>query len=328
LLKNKKWANVPIIVSENELKDAINVEATKVFASKLSKPIHYYHTQDFRVGVEVTNAELKTLLLDLSSGKTNQRMGKLPLVVGMPVMICHNFNVDGEVVNGCMGKLVKVRYRIDHHGVRHVISCVVASKSVERNIHPNLGANEVVALQNKVKMEFKHPYSGLKCTFQCKQLPVIPAFAITAHKSQGQTMKRVIIDLQKCSGTESPYIMISRAKSLDGLLVLHPFEKSKISCHQSQSMKNEFVCLEQLQLQTIMVVGTERECDEAEHILKASFQIQNVHMLNLPSLPPHQLVRQETTALTSSISILNNAQAREHSLSSGNENYLFSFGHT
>ena len=47
---------------------------------------------------------------------------------------------------------------------------------------------------------------------------------MTAHKAQGQTMKKVLVDfkLESCKGTESPYVMVSQVASLEGLLILRP----------------------------------------------------------------------------------------------------------
>ncbi len=38
-------------------------------------------------------------------GTTSQRLGMLPLVIGMPVMITQNFNIESGIVNGVMGIL-------------------------------------------------------------------------------------------------------------------------------------------------------------------------------------------------------------------------------
>ncbi|KAJ3965947.1 hypothetical protein EV361DRAFT_772959, partial [Lentinula raphanica] len=62
---------------------------------------------------------------------------------------------------------------------------------------------------------------------------------ITAHKSQGATYENIIVDLESCSGTEQPYVMLSRVRSLEGLIILRPFQKSRISCHQSQDIRSE-----------------------------------------------------------------------------------------
>ncbi|OSD06274.1 hypothetical protein PYCCODRAFT_1348340, partial [Trametes coccinea BRFM310] len=73
---------------------------------------------------------------------------------------------------------------------------------------------------------------------------------ITAHKAQGQTFKRVIVDLAGCRGTESPYAMLSRATSLDGVLILCPFDKKKITCGQSEDVQKEFTRLQILAHET------------------------------------------------------------------------------
>jgi hypothetical protein len=73
-----------------------------------------------------------------------------------------------------------------------------------------------------------------------------------AHKAQGQTLTKAIIDLQSCKGTEAPYVMLSRVKSLKGLLILRPFEKKKIQCRQSEDVRTEMLRLEALSLETII----------------------------------------------------------------------------
>ncbi|KAJ3807938.1 hypothetical protein EV368DRAFT_53480, partial [Lentinula lateritia] len=59
---------------------------------------------------------------------TNQRLSRLPLVIGMPVMITQNFGVESGVVNGCQGILKSVQYKVDDQGFCHAISCMVEAK--------------------------------------------------------------------------------------------------------------------------------------------------------------------------------------------------------
>ncbi|KZS90827.1 hypothetical protein SISNIDRAFT_390651, partial [Sistotremastrum niveocremeum HHB9708] len=58
-----------------------------------------------------------------SSG-TDQRMGALPLVDGMPVILTNNLDVHHGAVNGSMGTLVSVRYTLIE-GERYATSCVI-----------------------------------------------------------------------------------------------------------------------------------------------------------------------------------------------------------
>ncbi|THU76711.1 hypothetical protein K435DRAFT_704145, partial [Dendrothele bispora CBS 962.96] len=88
-------------------------------------------------------------------------MGKLPLVIGMPVMITQNFDVAGGVVNGSIGTLKSIRYRLDSAGRRHAISCVMSvspSSGASQNPLPHLQDHDVVALQDTVDLKFLHPY--------------------------------------------------------------------------------------------------------------------------------------------------------------------------
>ncbi|KAF8167651.1 hypothetical protein B0H34DRAFT_641518, partial [Crassisporium funariophilum] len=81
-------------------------------------------------------------------------MGKIPLVVGMPVMIAQNYDVEGGVVNGCTGILKKIRYQTDREGRRYATSCIVESETITGDILPSLGPNQAAVLQDTIDMTF------------------------------------------------------------------------------------------------------------------------------------------------------------------------------
>lgn len=244
------------------------------FARKHNKNLHWYYATDSHSGKVIEDQDLKQHLASLHSGKTNQRLGKLPLVIGMPVMICQNFDVEGGIVNGCPGTLKRIRFCVDEQGQRHAISCEIEAPTTTCENLPNLAAQHVAALQDTVDMCFIHPHSRKSCTIKRTQLPIIPAFAMTAHKAQGQTMERAIVDLQSCFGTESAYVMASRVKSLNGLAILRPFDKRKIQSRQSEDSRKEAKRLEYLNLHTIMRVGSGEESASAQQTLRNRYQDQ------------------------------------------------------
>ncbi|KAJ6457651.1 hypothetical protein C8R45DRAFT_844067, partial [Mycena sanguinolenta] len=88
----------------------------------------------------------------MDSGQTNQRLGKIPLVIGMPMMISQNFDVPGGVVNGCSGILKSVRYRLDAKGRRQAISCVIEAPDTSLGIVEGLPDHHVVALEDTVSI--------------------------------------------------------------------------------------------------------------------------------------------------------------------------------
>lgn len=59
------------------------------------------------------------------------------------------------------------------------------------------------------------PYSFLQRT----QIPLVPGWAITVHKSQGMTLERVIVNLTSAFAEGQVYVALSRATSLRGLKV-------------------------------------------------------------------------------------------------------------
>lgn len=62
-----------------------------------------------------------------------------------------------------------------------------------------------------------------------RQLPLMPAFAMTAHAAQGQTFSNgAIVDLKLSgsSGTMSSYAAITRVERREDLLIYRPFSRN------------------------------------------------------------------------------------------------------
>ncbi len=84
--------------------------------SEQGRSLHYYYAADLHRGKVIGDSDLRTHLQNLTSGTTSQRLGMLPLVIGMPVMITQNFDIENGVINGVTGILEKIRYRLDDDG--------------------------------------------------------------------------------------------------------------------------------------------------------------------------------------------------------------------
>ena len=191
------WKKAPIIVSDNATKDALNMKLAAKFAIETGQQLEWYYAIDKRAGKILTDPQLKTILQQLHSGQTAYRLGKIPLVKGMPVLINQNFDVEGGIVNGSTGTIESIRYIIDKNGERHLVSCTVQVKDCTNDALPHLEPHHIPILEDTVEMTFTHPFSKQKCTIHRTQVPILLAFAITVYKAQGQTLTNVIVDLEK-----------------------------------------------------------------------------------------------------------------------------------
>jgi len=167
----------------------------------------------------------------------------LTLKIGAQVMLIKN--IDETLVNGSMGKVVSFTDPADMNIAAEDSSKIVSSgkplskgsKEAKRGGSGNLlpvvdflqpgGALRRVIVQAEV---FKVELPSGEVQVSRTQLPLILAWAMSIHKSQGQTLERVKVDLAKVFEKGQAYVALSRATSLDGLQVLH-FNPDKVQVH-------------------------------------------------------------------------------------------------
>ena len=140
---------------------------------------------------------------------------KLVFKVGAQVMMLTNDPVD-RWVNGSIGRVLDASPgRREGRGEDGPVVVVGFSDGEVAEVVPHTwdvtrpdGSNGAV----------RHEVIG-----SFRQLPFTLAWAITIHKSQGQTLDRLIVDLG--GGTFAPgqlYVALSRSRSLDGLVLTRP----------------------------------------------------------------------------------------------------------
>ncbi|CAF1447530.1 unnamed protein product [Rotaria magnacalcarata] len=72
---------------------------------------------------------------------------------------------------------------------------------------------------------------------------------MTTHKSQGQTLGKIIIDLVMPPGpieVASVYVPLSRVKRLDDLLIIRPFEFVALQVKPSTAQREELKRLDRI----------------------------------------------------------------------------------
>ena len=84
----------------------------------------------------------------------------------------------------------------------------------------------------------------LKTTIIVKRrgLPLVPAYSITTHKSQGQTLPKIVIDLNMPPGVvevASAYVPLSRVQQLTDLVILQDFSINALQVKPSKRQISE-----------------------------------------------------------------------------------------
>jgi ATP-dependent DNA helicase PIF1 len=163
----------------------------KNFLTKLNKPIKTFVAQDN--GKETFVNSLK---------KHCQAVDRLQLCEGARVICIFNIDVERQIVNGSRGTVVGFE----------TYPIVLFSNGVTEQMKPFL-------------WEIK---DGKKTLATRRQVPLILAWALTVHKSQGMGIDKLEIDLKDVFEHGQGYVALSRATSLDGLRLLN-YTKQKIS---------------------------------------------------------------------------------------------------
>jgi len=134
----------------------------------------------------------------------------LQLCTGCKVMLKRNMNVDAGLVNGSVGTVVALNMSTQHNRVNSV-----AGKFDKMNTVVNINVNA--------------SFEVLKSIYNTrKQFPLMLAFAITIHKSQGLSLTLTTVDADSTNfGAGMVYVALSRVTSLDGLHLID-FDKSKV----------------------------------------------------------------------------------------------------
>merc|ERR1712115_426821 len=176
---------------------------------------------------------------NLNEQQTKGLLTMLKIKIGCPIKITININKKDSLVNGTFGYVCDVDIQED------IIWCIFSNKVREvtrkkfgkkNNVYPK--AVPIVRHSEQLKLTYERkPY-----TFKRSQFPLVLAYAITCHASQGITKERVIIDYtgnrQKHALFSVPF---SRGQTLDGIF-LKSFKPQYVYCdHQ---VLNEYERLE------------------------------------------------------------------------------------
>ena len=298
------------IFATNNLKFETNKLRAQMFAAHTNSVLTYVQAKDvatssaLRKRPDLVQKDCKTAWLQRHDRACGNLYGMLPLAIGMPVALTdHVDRSEKALLRGRIGTVVgwledEREDAFEEHGRRvlQYMPKVVYVQFFKENGNPEeweldgVGVKGVYPITSTKKEWFldkgrERPVLKIKR----QQFPLAPAFAVTAHASQGQTLKNgAIVDLNM-SGTGNAltaYVAITRVTKLEDLIIYRPFGKEPFQKGNSKGretlmkvLRQEYVDWEEL----IAECMPRRQCSECRFVKpRPSFTPAQWERENLP----------------------------------------------
>jgi hypothetical protein len=163
--------------------------------------VNQYHMDHLRSQLFTYHAEV---VLDKKPNENRNLEAIFPIVTrlqlkkGALVMMVAN-DIDHRWVNGTLGIVA---------GLTEKGISVAIDKRVYEIHRTEFTEQEITYVNGRIVYED---------VYKVLQYPVVPAYAITIHKSQGQTYKNIVCDIDRCFASGQAYVALSRCSSLEGM---------------------------------------------------------------------------------------------------------------
>lgn len=203
--------------------------------------------------------------MSLDDTKTQNLPGYLPLVEGIPLMLTRSLFTELGLSNGTIGIFKQLIYVNDTDTETDKTSYIPKNRYPDDTVYIKKPVFILVEFNNTIKLpnmeglpprivpipldeqDFYVDISKIfpseikknnltipKLKVKRKQFPLIPSYAYTSHKSQGQTLTKSVVDLQfppPPFGKEiaSTYVPLTRVKKMEDLAFFRDFPLSSLS---------------------------------------------------------------------------------------------------
>jgi ATP-dependent DNA helicase PIF1 len=168
-----------------------------------------------------------------SSDEAGNLHNVLLLCVGARVMLTENLWTENGLVNGALGTVMDILWSQESNC--HEDPPLAVMVSFDGYNGPQLDSNT----SNSVPI-FRSTRQFTLGTQDCyrSQFPLIVAYAITVHKSQGITVVRATLNIKERDFVPGlSYIAVSRVKTLDGLMFEESFDLARFQSKLSKTVQ-------------------------------------------------------------------------------------------
>ena len=253
-------AGNPIIAPGNKLVMSLN--NTFVASHSQHKKVHISTAKDSTQKKRLPST-LIDMIKDFPSTKTNGLPRELPLFVGMPVNLTDNIATELGLTNGTTGVVKSILFECEEEitggtGFNHldnIPDCVIVEvDDCSMNPLDGLAPNHIPIFPKAGSFKVQIPGRKDPININRTHFPIVPRFACTAHRSQGATLTKAIIDLVVPEGKKGgveinfSYVPLSRVRALRDLTILRPFDPSILNAPINEgcvAMMEEFKLLDE-----------------------------------------------------------------------------------
>jgi len=261
------WCDATLITPRNATKDLWNSAA-------LERHCRATGNRKYIISAEDTNKDTggvpdqRTKLA--IAGLKNLRM-RVEMAVGMKAMVVLNIATEADLANGTRGTVEG--FALDpregraspnedgHIHLRYPPPVIYFKPDIKTNTVFE-GLSEGIIPISPSLMRFSAEVDGKKVKLERRQLGIVPAYAFTDYKSQGQTMEYVIVDISRPpTGSLSPfsvYVALSRSRGRKTIRILRNFDPALLMHHPSEELRKDMMRLERLDQHTKETYEEER----------------------------------------------------------------------
>lgn len=223
--------DVQIIVNRNTLRTTINDHFIEDICRTQQLQLTTVVAADScsNAAFNMDQPGMREKLLSMDDNKTEQLPGILKLFVGMRCMVTANVDTAKGLSNGSLGVIYSIPESSNDDRPSYILFKLRDESQVLYNGLPP-GVVPIFQRTGSFKVRLKNRQKS-SVTIRRRQFPLVPAYAITDYKSQGETLQSALLDIRRpptgnWASFFALYVLLSRVATLDGLYLIHDFDEA------------------------------------------------------------------------------------------------------
>ncbi len=211
---------IPYIAATNEKCDVINRLCVKMLSDAPSKSYKDIEGHPIRWGKEYTKKTIEIANNEIKKAELNRESERI-YTLGEVVMFTTNKSTsDDQTILYAKGSFGKVVALCDDY-----VIVKLWDDDPDKRIEVKVGYSEE---RENIVFTDENGFTKI-CSYKTiKKIPLIPGYAITAHRAQGLTVSEAFVDPQGSFECGQVYTMLSRVKTKEGLHFVHPIEAKDV----------------------------------------------------------------------------------------------------